>query len=731
MSLCVQSRSRQSGQAIVLVALTLVVLFGMLGLAIDGGRAYVDRRDLQDAVDAAVLASGDNYMLQGDIPTAQSKAATWFGLNAHIASYGSYGSASVTCPSSFPSGSSCLKYTWPNYSGDFTLGYYQNSFNGTIFSGTATHQLAVTFIQVLGSPTINTFTAAAQAIVGTQWQTPALLTLGQQGCNGITGSSLKIQGSVSVTITGDVYSNGNLVDQNGAPVSVNGSIYGDCGSLPAGWTYTGTLQVPGAPVLMDPAYTSAYQAQLYSANSTTSPPGSAVEMKPGVYTADPQFTTSVCHFLDPGIYSFPAGYTNNGGLVSNELRPPAEPLWDTTLNPAGLNYTRAASPQFWNQTAACAGDFYATAVPATGGKALKPAGAWGIEVTAVRQDTWNGPFGTGTYQRESAPSMCHTLQTPMDGSTHGMQVVIGNVPGATGYNVYGNPGGCPVNNQAGFGYMGYVANNVFEYGNGSGCGTQNQLPGYPNAPPAPGAGNTPSNGATYGSCQLGWVSSEVFDNNNANPQGLGYIGFNTGAGTYWNPVTPQCTIAPVNPPSPYLATPQGCNPPDGEQAPAASGLSNETPPRAVTPTGDRADENQCRPQGSSSNPCAGATVTPGAVQFYFPPNACITQQGNGSTYVFSGYQYKWIVVFAPGNTSPPNPPTPNSCSGNKLTGNSTTTFIGSIYLPTGSITINGSNRAPVAGQVIAYNALIDGSAGVAINYNPNVAPPPPAARLIL
>src|SRR3989442_9833363 len=51
----------QGGQAIVLIALLILVLFGMLGLAIDSGRAYVDRRDQQTAVDAAALAAGDWY----------------------------------------------------------------------------------------------------------------------------------------------------------------------------------------------------------------------------------------------------------------------------------------------------------------------------------------------------------------------------------------------------------------------------------------------------------------------------------------------------------------------------------------------------------------------------------------------------------------------------------------------------------------------------------------------
>src|SRR6266576_3993072 len=54
-------RRLQEGQAIVLIGLLILVLFGMLGLAIDSGRAYVDRRDQQTAVDAAALAAGDWY----------------------------------------------------------------------------------------------------------------------------------------------------------------------------------------------------------------------------------------------------------------------------------------------------------------------------------------------------------------------------------------------------------------------------------------------------------------------------------------------------------------------------------------------------------------------------------------------------------------------------------------------------------------------------------------------
>src|SRR3989475_10562670 len=56
-----RKRNLQEGQAIILIALLILVLFGMLGLAVDSGRGYVDRRDQQTAVDAAALAAGDWY----------------------------------------------------------------------------------------------------------------------------------------------------------------------------------------------------------------------------------------------------------------------------------------------------------------------------------------------------------------------------------------------------------------------------------------------------------------------------------------------------------------------------------------------------------------------------------------------------------------------------------------------------------------------------------------------
>jgi hypothetical protein len=181
---------------------------------------------------------------------------------------------------------------------------------------------------------------------------------------------------------------------------------------------------------------------------------------------------------------------------------------------------------------------------------------------------------------------------------------------------------------------------------------------------------------------------------------------------------------------------QLCQTPDDETAPQcfancppAPGVPESNPAMALEyppyTGGDIANENYCVVSPNPGNPgapCTTAKVTPGAVQFYFPVvTNCLDQNGNGSTHVFSGEQYNWIVIYqVPGNT----------CSYQKLNGNAETQYIGTIYSPTASWDILGSDTSPLAGQVICYAAKVTGSANVGIDFNPNYSPAPPAARLI-
>ena len=177
-----------------------------------------------------------------------------------------------------------------------------------------------------------------------------------------------------------------------------------------------------------------------------------------------------------------------------------------------------------------------------------------------------------------------------------------------------------------------------------------------------------------------------------------------------------------------------CQPPDDEYPPqcittCVAGLPQDNAPMALQyppyTGGDVANENYCvvSPNpGPTSSPCQSARVTPGAVQFYFPVGQCLDQNGNGSTHVFGGEQYNWIILYQATGT-------PVTCA-NKLNGGAFTQYIGSIYSPSSDWTLSGNDTAPLAGQVITYSATVIGNNTTGILFNPNFSPAPPAARLI-
>ncbi|HSH82918.1 MAG TPA: Tad domain-containing protein [Herpetosiphonaceae bacterium] len=78
-----------SGQAIVLVAVFAVTLLAFLGLATDTGMLYVERRHLQNTVDAACLAAATDMAMGQDWTTAQETAFAYIdnnlGANANLA----------------------------------------------------------------------------------------------------------------------------------------------------------------------------------------------------------------------------------------------------------------------------------------------------------------------------------------------------------------------------------------------------------------------------------------------------------------------------------------------------------------------------------------------------------------------------------------------------------------------------------------------------------------------
>ena len=731
-------RKLQEGQAIVLIALLLLVLFAMLGLAIDSGRAYVDRRDLQSAVDAAALAAGDWYENYPDLtPDTIPNAEQVFQNDLRI-----YGVTTTPSPAHSLIGPNANLpkdvYTYSFYSGSLllTITAINTQFNGYQFTFYAEHYLPLAFMQIFGGPTTAYITATATSIVGNQRQTPAILTLNPSGC------SLNMKGSGSLTVLGDVYSNGQAcVDAN---LDEAGNCYGAAGSSCSSaqyWCYNATPGfvpydpngagppvhpagqcAPGdtlgspivpAPTLPDPGYLPG-PISLYNSSQAFNLDnrGTYTEMYPGSYSTFHLSGASPakCAFLDAGVYQWTAGYTSDatGSLLSNELKAPDEELY------TAVGTTAVANPQFWNMNGAgCAGDF-TLAVNTASGYGLKHgglgAGFWGVELTSVRYDQWADPSYTATCTgwpgcyRESAPSECQEVQTvdpPVKDQVIDVSITQ-NAPGAQYYNIYLNPYGC---------LQSYVGGSQNDF---SFVGTFN-APGF-------------SGGSPVGPYPSGGPGATL-----------------TGGTGGWPCAAPGHTICSVSA-STLLPNKlcfaqtrtQNCQPPDDEYPPQC--FSNCPPPPGLLSQenapmqleyppftgGDVANENYCQVSPSSGGnpgaPCTTAKMTPGAVQFYFPAGSCMTQNAQGATYVFSGEQYNWIVIYQQAGT-------PVTCS-NTLNGGASTQYIGTIYTPSATWDITGGNRSPLAGQVISWSCTVTGAGAVGVDFNPNYSPAPPAARLI-
>ena len=681
----------QRGQAIIIVALVLVVLFGFLGLVMDGGRGYLDRREMQGSVDAAALAAAFNYMNTSDYGQAELAATNQYANNERLY-------AAPTCAGYGTLSASCSFGDSTNHV--LTLTVVSHSIAGVTFTATATHQIWVTVMQVLGSGSTMSVGATATALARrTGTNGAAIQTLSPGGCGGAGGNSLTFQGNSTTLVTGDIWSNGNIFDNSAAAGgAVNGNVVAICPNspfltTPSPWTVSGS-QANGWN-MPDPGY---HMPPLNAATRTWNSTSGSVE-QPGTYAADPHLSGSAgCYFLAGGVYTFSAGFSLNGGFISNELRPPDEPNLTATTSPltgtitsipvtaltvavpasstvivAGQPFTvtstgaaagatsisvnsqvvsgtiasgttvitmARAGHQFWDSNGTGCGSSFALSSPGSGSLS---AGAYSVEVTAVRWESTTGSSCTGVsptcYSRESAPSMCRTITLAASGN---LKVDVANDPGATDFNVY-------------------VASN-----------------------------NT---------CTA--------------------LTLCTDTGGNFSVTISSC---PTGQPSP----------PDPEQPPLASSLPNTDPLGATPPSGDLANENHCVNPATGGNVACPSSWVPGAIVFVIPAGGgtspCLDLHGKGDIYVFSGYQYSRVVLFEPG---PEQSSTPNTCSVNYVNGNGFTSLIGIFYMPAASVTINGNSayQATIAGGVIAWTAGVTGSGKVAITADPTLRAWPSAVRL--
>ena len=688
-------RGAQRGQAIVLVALILTVLFGFVGLAMDGGRGYLDRRHLQASVDAAALAAAYNYMNHTDYAQAEVAAVAEFANNERLymtPNCSGYGSMSVSCTFSDPTNQT------------LTLTAIDHSIAGVSFRVTAVHQVGVTIMQVLGAGQTMRVGASATAVARPPGQYGAAIqTLSPGSCNG-SAPSLSFTGTSTTSITGDVWSNGSITDNGSASGSVNGNVIDICPTYPP--SALSNFSVSGSQAngfnIPDPGY---QQPALNTSTRTWASANGSTE-SPGTYNSDPHLAGSAgCYFLSGGIYTFSAGFTQNGGFVSNLLRPPDEPNMasagqpnlttlranltgtrqtsilvnalagsipagstvfvggqtfttstlanaaDQTISinrqdvsgtiPSGTVLTVRAFPQFWDSNGVGCSSTFTLSSPGSGSLS---AGTYSVEVTAVRWSangvaSCSGPISPTCYLRESAPSMCKTLTVASSGN---VKVDVTNDPGAQDFYIYLAPNGSCTG-------LTYCANT----GNGNASVTINNCP----------SGQPP--------------------------------------------------------------------PPDQEGMPLGPALPNRDPAPATPPRGDLANEGHCVNPATGANVACPSAWTVGAVEFFIPgggnTSTCLNLQGGGDIFVYSGYQYQRILLFEPG---PEQPPPANTCL-NNVAGHGITSLIGIFYTPAASVTIIGSSNylATIAGGVIAWSATVKGNGGVSIMADPTLRTWPSAVRL--
>ncbi len=185
-------RHRQSGQAIVLVALMIIAIAGLAALAIDVGGAMSDRRDLQGNADMAALAGAGSL---GSGSGAANFVAIQYAARASGVPLPVAGCAAAACPAG----------TYASGDYRFTVGDPAGAIDVTI-----ERRITAWFGGAIGVPSYS-IRASARANSASRFTSSPFAVMGFSGTVGVAGG-----GTVKdATFGGSVYSAGSFGDNNG------------------------------------------------------------------------------------------------------------------------------------------------------------------------------------------------------------------------------------------------------------------------------------------------------------------------------------------------------------------------------------------------------------------------------------------------------------------------------------------------------------------------------------
>jgi hypothetical protein len=170
---------KEAGQALIVIALAAIVLFGFVALAIDGSAKFADRRHAQNAADTAVLAgalariNGDNQWKLAALNRAQSN-----GYNNNLTTN------TVTVYSCDENGSNCGSYAGQSDYVKVVILSHVNTYFASVIGFSQTHNsveaLAISKTTFIGGPL---------------YEGASVFATKTGNCNGANASALLMSGS--------------------------------------------------------------------------------------------------------------------------------------------------------------------------------------------------------------------------------------------------------------------------------------------------------------------------------------------------------------------------------------------------------------------------------------------------------------------------------------------------------------------------------------------------------
>ena len=338
---------KQSGQAVVLVAIAVLALTAILALALDGGSIYLDKRQLQNAADSAALAGAERLMtVPPSYATMHNQALANLLLNLPGTS-----KAGTVCSAACP----ILKTIGlPGGNGIGTLdlgaGYHVELTAPTSYTYQVSiwHSHNVVVAPIHGFQPIITLAARATAqnanlpyAVVLLQDKPQYATYSNFNINGTPGGiTIQGPGGSNPNDRGGIFSNASIAPGNGTP-SITfspGGGQGDLWAVNESNTDRTALQAAGAvsgqqtagvaglprsaahidfPIYPEPA------PPAVTYNGSTVANGPPTILCPGQYTNQITVQNGAIALLYPGVYQVQANGVNVQGtlrtLVSSDL----------------------------------------------------------------------------------------------------------------------------------------------------------------------------------------------------------------------------------------------------------------------------------------------------------------------------------------------------------------------------------------------------------------------------